>query len=105
EEVAEEGVVLPPDPSPAPPKPLTPFQLFFYHNGLESYLRHFPQDFTLGHFRALTEDDLADDYGVAELPDRIRLMRAVNKAREEYDDRERELDRRSHHGGGESEGE
>lgn len=91
--------------SPTPPKPLAPFQLFFHHNGLESYLKYFPNDFTLGHFRALTEDDLEDDYGVQKLPDRIKLMRAVHKSREEYDDRERDLDRRSHHGGGESEGE
>nr|XP_054765269.1 uncharacterized protein LOC129272055 [Lytechinus pictus] len=104
-EEEEVGVCTGPVTSPTPPKPLTPFQLFLHHNGLESYLRFFPVDFTLGHFRALTEDDLEDDYGVEKLPDRIKLMRAVHKAREEYDDRERELGRRSHHGAAESDGE
>ena len=74
----------------APPvisAPLTSFQSFLHQNGLADLLQNFPLEFTMGNFRAVTEDDFLD-YDVKELENRARLMRAVNKAREEYDERE-----------------
>ncbi|XP_070563871.1 microtubule-associated serine/threonine-protein kinase 3-like isoform X5 [Ptychodera flava] len=56
---------------------------FLKRNNLADLLHHFAEDFTLGDFKAMTEDDLQHEYGVIELSDRERLMRAVNKAREE----------------------
>ncbi|XP_072019009.1 uncharacterized protein [Amphiura filiformis] len=72
---------------PAISEPLSTFQTFLHQNGLADLLCYFPSDFTLGNFRAVTEDDF-EDYGVEKLDDRARLMRAVHKARVEYDERQ-----------------
>ncbi|XP_033636775.1 uncharacterized protein LOC117297736 [Asterias rubens] len=64
------------------------FRVFLHENNLSDALKHFPGEFTLGNFRAVTEDDLADDYGINDEDQRAQLMRAVTRAREEYDERE-----------------
>ncbi len=66
---------------------LSTFEAFLHQNGLAEFLCYFPPDFTLGNFRAVTEDDF-EEYGVEKLEDRARLMRAVNRARIEYDERQ-----------------
>ncbi|XP_038048625.1 uncharacterized protein LOC119722527 [Patiria miniata] len=73
------------------------FRIFLRENELSNALKHFPADFTLGNFRAVTEDDLADDYGIDDDNVRAQLMRAVNRAREEYDEREEAQTRRRVH--------
>ncbi|KAJ8040395.1 hypothetical protein HOLleu_14675 [Holothuria leucospilota] len=63
------------------------FENFFFEKGISSLIHFFPKNFNLEKFRALTEDDLQDDYRVEDAEDRQRLMRAINLCREEEDDR------------------
>ncbi|XP_039269021.2 microtubule-associated serine/threonine-protein kinase 3-like isoform X2 [Styela clava] len=53
----------------------------------------FPLNFTLQQFRALSEDDLQEEYGVSEIKDREDLMRAVARSKEVADDDEEEKER------------
>ncbi|CAH1775457.1 unnamed protein product [Owenia fusiformis] len=67
---------------------------FMESQNLLKYIHFFPPGMTLGYFRALTEDDLFDDYNVLDRPVRIKLMRAVGHARleDDFTDTEAESD-------------
>lgn len=65
------------------------FESFFADKGIPDLINFFPKNFNLEKFRALTEDDLQDDFLIEEAENRKRLMIAVNMAREEEDERER----------------
>ena len=51
----------------------------------------FPEDTSLDLFRSLTEDELEHDYGFTDGNDRVRLMHAIVRLRDEDSDDETEV--------------